>query len=276
MKNITELFDLVSSTKWSFLISSLFAIISIVLAIIFFIKGRKFKNPRYSIRSNSLIKNFTQQINGLNISYNNQPISSVTVSKIAFWNKGKETLNYSDFAEADPFEICSNSEILSASIIFSRNKTNSVSCKISDDKKSIKILFDFFDKNDGFIVQIIHTGETEKCFSIKGTVKGVGPLLKRKINFEPFYVRIIEKMTKRKSKGKKKYLNISLKIFGWIIVLLSIFLLMSIIYAMFNGSIKKEDFIPLIFAFVIYLVMGIDVIRPKIPREFKDFYEIIE
>ena len=101
-------------------------------------------------------------------------------------------------------------------------------------------------------------------------------MLKRKINFEPFYVRIIEKMTKRKSKGKKKYLNISLKIFGWIIVLLSIFLLMSIIYAMFNGSIKKEDFIPLIFAFVIYLVMGIDVIRPKIPREFKDFYEIIE
>lgn len=198
----TGLIENINQNPWIVFITMIFTLLGVIIAVFFYLKGRRLKEPRYSFRSHSLIKDFTQQINGLGITFAGQPISSLMVTKMAFWNRGKDTINSSDIPMLDPFEIKIQDqyEILSAELILKTNESNQAICSIYPDKKTVKIAFDYFDQNDGFVLQILHTGEKTDNLKISGTVKGVGKICKNIIMFEPIYIRLIEKIVLKKKK----------------------------------------------------------------------------
>lgn len=74
------------------------AIIGILLTIYFAAKSRRKKEPKYLMRTISLISSNIKKIKFLNILYKKLEIENLSVTKLAFWNNGKETIRSSDVA----------------------------------------------------------------------------------------------------------------------------------------------------------------------------------
>ena len=169
---------------WIVLIFMSFTPISILLAIIFFIKSRRKKSFIYYLRNDSLIKDFIQKIEGLNISYSGKNINTLTVTKIVFWNNGTDTIIRNDVPNNNIFSITieNDFDILDASIIQIVNQSNDVKISSSSNSKIINIDFDYFDKNEGFVLQLFHNGLDSDNIKINGAIKGFGEISKGRKN----------------------------------------------------------------------------------------------
>jgi hypothetical protein len=161
------------------------AIVSVAITVIIYLKSRREKIPCYNINSYNVITDFVNMFDSLEILYSGQAVKNLTVSKIVFWNAGRETIDMADIVEADPIMILVNKghKILDEKIIAMNNETNNFSLTKSDDYSKVNIKFDYIDKNDGAVIQIIHTGKSNKNIEIRGRVKGVGKIKPTKVNF---------------------------------------------------------------------------------------------
>jgi hypothetical protein len=150
------------------------AIVSLVAAFIFYKKSLKTKEPIYIVSKISLIQNNISQMNGLEISYKDRKIENLSASKIVFWNKGTETIDNQDIIKQDPLRIeCSeNNHILEATVIGSNKLANQLSLEVRDSGKAAYLTFEYLDKNNGGIFQIIHTGISSNDIFFKGELKG--------------------------------------------------------------------------------------------------------
>jgi hypothetical protein len=69
-------------------------------------------------------------------------------------------------------------KILNSSIIYTSTPANNFSIS-KENQKSIQINFDFLDKDQGGIIQVIHNGKSNKDLKVSGTIKGAGKLIHR-------------------------------------------------------------------------------------------------
>jgi hypothetical protein len=74
------------------IISISLALISIVLAYIFYRRSQRFKEPCWAIRSITLIEGYSSKVEDLEITYKNKKVENLSISRILFWNSGRETV----------------------------------------------------------------------------------------------------------------------------------------------------------------------------------------
>lgn len=169
MIGIPEYIDINVFTQ---ILSLSIGIIGLFLAILFYLKGKKNKKPIFSIRSYNLVNELSGEIPQLEVLYSGNKISNLTISKIAFWNDGNETITNQDIAPADPIKILTDDkiEIFEAEIL---EKIDANNFELIDlDNKSKIISFDFLAHNEGAIFKVIHSGKSSKDISIVGTIIG--------------------------------------------------------------------------------------------------------
>ena len=154
------------------IISVFVAIVSIAITF----KSKRERKPRYSILSYNIIKDFVNMFDALEIRYAGQTVKDLTVSKIIFWNAGRETIDKDDIVKADPITIrmSDNYKILDQNIIAMNNETDNFYLIPSEDGSKVIVEFDYIDKNDGAVFQIIHTGKSNKDIEFHGRIKGAG------------------------------------------------------------------------------------------------------
>lgn len=164
-------------------------IASFALAIVFYLKSRKDKILRYDIRTFNIIKNSINKYDLLSVEYDGHKIDNLTISKVAIWNAGKESIRSTDIPKSSPFLInATDGIILSSNVITQNNEANMFGCTISDDRSSVLIDFDFIDYDNTAIIEILHTSNT---LSVSGCVIGgkgifkssfskLSPLIRRK------------------------------------------------------------------------------------------------
>ncbi len=162
--------------------SFLLALFGIILAFVFYIKSRKSKKPFYSLKSVNIIRDFSSVLSDLEIKYQNESVKNLTITKIVFWNGGNETIRNNDIAFANPITISSKGEfkILNADIIHQSNKDNLLKLTEIKNDQSLHLSFDFLDQGQGGVIQVVHTGKSFKDIVVRGTIKGAGnPVLKK-------------------------------------------------------------------------------------------------
>lgn len=158
---------------YAWLILAICTILSFAYAIYMGIKSKEKKEISYMVNTYEIVRAGENVIPEFQISYCGHPIGNLTVSRFAIWNSGNKLLNSNDVVDTKPLSISSDidgPEILDVSII----KLSEESNKFSVDKKSAhcaEIKFDYMDKQDGIVVQILHTGSVEKIF-LTGLIKG--------------------------------------------------------------------------------------------------------
>lgn len=237
-----------------------------------YFKGKKDKEPTYTQRSINIFKGLSEKLESLEISYEGKKVKNLTITKIAFWNKGKGTIKREDIVPSDPltFEVADGYQILSIKI-FPNNKSNKFTYSTSDDLLTAKLDFDYLDENDGAIIQISHTGESGKDIRLKGKIMGTGPLLMKEDILLNFFSLSDSSKKTNIFKGRFTILE-KRKHFG------IFFILMSIIYFSFPfyppGIVETYNATPVPFYIcgLIMLIMGIMCFKSVIPKSLEQFY----
>ena len=183
MESWLKISEWLTENPWMSALSFFLALLGIILAIIFFIRGRRTKEPRYTIRSTNLMRDFTSSLAALEMMYAGERISNLTATKLAFWNNGKDTINGGDIASADPLMVKVNDgyKILDSNVLYVKNAANQFSINHSDDGSHVLIQFDYLDADEGGVIQLLHTGKSSDDIEVCGTIKGAGKPNRRSI-----------------------------------------------------------------------------------------------
>ncbi|PWF62803.1 hypothetical protein CBX96_14330 [Shewanella sp. BC20] len=151
------------------------AVLGIVLAVVFYFKAQKNKTPCFEKSSNTIIEGLHNSLDGLEVRYKGSVQERITVTKLAFWNDGKETIDKSDLVERDPVRVYipEGVDVLDIQIISVSEESNSVSVqKIEEISNTYRLNFDFLDYEEYFVVQVIHNGSSSVPIKIEGKIKG--------------------------------------------------------------------------------------------------------
>lgn len=159
----------------------LLAVSSFIYAIICQRLNKERKEFSYCVKSNVLIRKKKSKFEKLSITYDGNHIDNLCVSRYTIWNSGNRTLNRSDIVDTKELtiSIAETYEILDVELIACSEETNNFSIQ-KIDKQTAKIFFEYADKKDGLVVQIIHTG-TDEDITIDCKIKGGNPM-KNKVN----------------------------------------------------------------------------------------------
>ena len=186
-----------ASNPWITLGGFVIGLLGLVLAIVFYVKAKKERIPCYERSSRTLIEGVDKTLDGLQLHYRGQPQSRITVTKIVFWNEGRETIDKSDLVNADPIRVLCppNVDILDIQVIQFSSSANTVTLGLpsnSDEHQSYPIQFEYLDHRDYFVIQIVHNGDDTQTFEIDGKIKGVSELLQvSSMRIEPQTLRLI-------------------------------------------------------------------------------------
>jgi hypothetical protein len=150
------------------------AIVGLIASYYFYKKSVRIKEPVYSIKSNNLISGSASTLHNLNISYKKRRVKNLTVSKILFYNRGAETINRQDIATINPLKIASETcTVLDASVLQVNNPANVFKVILEKGSQDVFIDFDYLDKNQGAVIQVVHTGLSSENIGLYGDIKGV-------------------------------------------------------------------------------------------------------
>jgi hypothetical protein len=154
----------------------LIAVVIGLIALVLYLKDRKVKKPRYEVRSYNIIRDFEAKTVPLDISYLGKDVGNVTISKVLFWNAGNETIKWEDVASAEPISISvvGGYTILYAKTIGVKNTANKIEEPERRGEASVVVKFEYLDKDDGAVVQLVHTGNSSEDIQVAGTIKGIG------------------------------------------------------------------------------------------------------
>lgn len=164
--------DFLSRNHWFIVITGLCSAIGIPLAIFYYFKSLRVRKPRYAVRTTALISASKARISALKITFDgyDQPITNLSVTNLAFFNDGKETIRREDIASPLTLYI-EDDVILDAALI--QHTTEDNEFDITSNNTSATITFRYVDFDEGALFQILHTGKSEDI-TLDGKIMGAG------------------------------------------------------------------------------------------------------
>ena len=156
---------------WALL--SLCTIFSVVLAIWTYLKGKRKLEISCFCNANEIVRSGKNLVADLQLLYQGKPIDNLTITRYVIWNSGNSVLNYSDIVKTKPLQIIAvddDVEFLDATIITESDPTNKFEIE-EFSNQHVKLKFDYVEKNDGIVVQLLHTGK-KQSITIDCKIKG--------------------------------------------------------------------------------------------------------
>ncbi|MDX6271506.1 MAG: hypothetical protein QOD28_2729 [Acidobacteriota bacterium] len=276
MKSIPELVQWIGTNPWLSVLSFIITLLSIILAVFFYLKSKRSKLPCYSTRNINIIRDLVSRIESLEMLYDSHRIENLTVTKFAFWNGGSETIGSQDVASSDPvsFQVVEGCEILKAQKLYEKNSANKFALISTSNNSQHLIEFEYIDKDEGAVFQFLHTGKSNQDIIVSGTIKGAGKLVEK--NYSSF-----EKWLLKVFPFAKIYLTGSR---AWIVFLFFFFPMLAVILLLF-GAVKSPSlighrFISLMIASLItvllYWIVGYKILQRLMPKGFEILEEDFE
>ena len=271
MDNILEYLD---QNPWMNLIFLFLALISIIISVVLYIKSKKSRLPFYSIRSINLIKEKISKIKSVEILYEGNKVDNLTISKLAFWNSGKETIDANDVAKLNPVRIIPKHDkiILDSEILFTKNTSNNISIDLDKQQNRIDINFDYIDCGEGAVIQIYHTGIDSDDLTIQGDIKSTKGFQEIK------YPRSVYRFTNLFGKNFTK--RIPRKYLKYILGVAFIIAPLIASFALFQPTELPKTELPIWGKILMigsvtipYWWIGISILRSRIPKGFDIFEE---
>ena len=277
MERVKQFLKWLNDNQWLNLIFLILAILGIILSIYLYIKSKRKKKPIYSKRSTNVISDSIQNVGDIQVAYLGKKVNNLTVTKIAIWNSGNETINNSDQANSDKLRVESveGIEIFNAEIIFASTATNNVNARVANN--IIELDFDYFDSSQGCILKLIHSGKNSADINVKGTFKGVGGIKEINSNLfsnalvnivlSPILFRSFNRVRKR-----KETFTALTKGLPWTMFILGVILCS--VYFSINIDSKDGRNIVLILG-IVYGLFGLLMLLTgnTLPKKFDSFYD---
>ena len=260
VSSYSQLTEWLETNPWWGFVGFIMAILGFASAIIIYIKVKNVKSPCYAVQSRNIVRDLVSKIDSLEMLYSGKPIENLTVTKIAFWNAGRDTINSQDIASTDPLtvHVKKGCKILDTKVLYTKKLVNLFSITTADDQSNITLNFEYLDKDEGAVIQILHTGKSSEDIEIRGTIKGAGKLAQKHVprlrGDIPLFPSLPNKMRRL--------------IFALIYFLfpIPVFVLMYL-YGGIDGMVAG------IIILIFYWGMGLHIIKRRLPKGFDVFEE---
>lgn len=156
-------------------------VIGLLLSYYFYKKGTRTKRPYCLTFTQSIAGRVLLDIPDFQLTYKGRSVERLAITKLVFWNAGSETIASGDVPTAAPFLIglSENVEFLNHNLEFVKRRSNAIMMTLDQDKKHLRVDFEYLDKNDGFVVELLHTGLTDDAIQIQAVFKGAQGLVRR-------------------------------------------------------------------------------------------------
>ena len=165
-----------------------------ILAAYFYRKSKKVKQPAYVVTTRNLIGKASTKLSDIQVTFKTKPVEVVSVSKVAIWNDGTDTIRGTDIASADPLRIViGDGALLDLAIVLSSAPSQFKVGARADG--TLEVGFDYLDKEQGGVVQLVHTGLSSDKILLVGSVKGGSPIIRREVGRNKWLSRAEELLT---------------------------------------------------------------------------------
>lgn len=166
------MFEYIKNSNIIWVILSLCTVASLVFGIISWVKSKKRKQFTYATKSNYIILNKANQIEKLDLKFDGKSIDNLTITTIVIWNSQNSEIRIEDIVTDYELTVFSkgDTEILDAKIIFESEPANKFSI-IETTLQKVRFGFEYVDKKDGLVAQIIHTGKS-RDINVDVKIKG--------------------------------------------------------------------------------------------------------
>lgn len=141
-------------------LGSIVGVLGFFISIIMGAVQRKRKSISFTRDTTVLIKNTKPEIEGLEITYQGKPVSSIYITKIHLWNSGNTLIKRQDFYPDKEIRVEmkeSSVQVLSARIEKESADTCKVSINIDEKEAVLKMDFEYLEKKQGAVISIYHT-----------------------------------------------------------------------------------------------------------------------
>ena len=282
-----------SPVVWTILtICSLLTIPSLFFAIYTWIKGKQKKEFTMSKDGYCIVREGKKNIKKVSLLFDGKEIEDLSVTKFVIWNSGNVDIRREDIASERPLMIhnIGSASILDANIIVETDSTNHFSVDIIDSDKII-IDFEYANKKDGIVVQVIHTGDWEDL-AVDYKIKGGEPIrnfvsdsLAKKILFYDIILnRLIKEDIRKKAASISMFITFLINfIFSINILLIELHVTNSFLFAEIKGLSNAEStntgFIIVVVCFILlslsFMDLGVGLIKDAfkigIPSKLKNY-----
>ena len=180
----------IANNPYLMILSYILATIGVILAIVFYLRSKREKRPTYRVYNRTLIEGVHTELSDLKVLYKNEPQKRVTVTKLAFWNAGRETINRVDIVDTDilRIEVPADARVLDTKLLQQNEPSNKFYLGPIEksanglDTTKIPLSFEYVDYRNAALIRIVHTGNYETKIRVHGKIKGVEQI----IGFETF------------------------------------------------------------------------------------------
>lgn len=220
-----QLLNFLNENPWLNLIFLALAIVSIFISLFLYFLSKKEKSPSFNIKHFNLVKGHIRKLDRVKITYDDEEVEDLTLTRVSFWNQGRETIDKSDIAQADPIRIQlpEGAILLESSLDYVHNPVNNISIHLSEDRRCLYISFDYLYISEGCTLTLYHTADSNEVRFL-GTIKGSDRIKKGVVEKDDLMKAYADLLIK--TVGGKDKLNWFRKSILGFIVLLSIPILM--------------------------------------------------
>jgi hypothetical protein len=181
---IDQLTPIIGSPWFALALAVVGFVITSATSIYFYRKSKKERVPRYAMISNNIIRDIPP-MQELKVTYRGQIVENFTVTRVMFWNDGRETIRRNDVAEQLTIKPKGNYKILDARKTEDNNNPSQFDVSMADDGL-VRCNFLYMDKDQGCIIQVSHTGKEDDDIEMTGTIMSARKLSRKYIDIRVY------------------------------------------------------------------------------------------
>jgi len=245
-------------------------ILGLVLAIVFYRRTKCNKSFSFAHRSIPIFRDSTPLVSKLRVQYEGKDTKNLTLTHMAFWNSGNETIRDIDLVGNDALRVAvEEGTILDAELLFATQKANNISLA-KPQEASVDLAFRFLDAQHGGVVRIVHTATSRRHIDMRGTLMGVGAPKE-----------IAERITDRVRRRMPFPRSMSHREFKWIFTIAVVIMTGGMLAALFaGGSAEASPAHPtgpwryvLLLILAPYWFMVVGAHRRQLPKEMEQYLQ---
>ena len=155
---------------------------SAIIGVLLYLATRRVQDPSWARRSNNVLRDHVSRIEGVNITFDGQSVSSLTISRIVLWNRGRDAISSSDITEPIKLVAVGDIEILETRILQVTRPANLFELSDTRGGTECEVSFHYLGHGDGAVIQVIHTGVSSRNLDMTGQFKNAGRVTRRNIS----------------------------------------------------------------------------------------------
>lgn len=140
----------------------------------FYLKARERIDPRYVLQYEPLVGSSSGAMKDVSVLYKDNKVANLNRCVLVIWNRGTRAIIRDAVADNDKIRVClpEGATALGTGVAWASRPAVNLSVAVDEAGLAVSISFDFLDKDDGGVVEILYQGDPKVPPTLSGSIVG--------------------------------------------------------------------------------------------------------